>query len=57
MAEINSKKVLILAGQGVEQVELTSPRDALKDAGAQVVVEWRLGESRYLHSRSCTSRR
>ena len=38
MAEINSKKVLILAGQGVEQVELTSPRDALKDAGAQVVV-------------------
>lgn len=36
MADLSNKKVLILASQGVEQVELTSPRDALKDAGVQV---------------------
>ncbi len=36
MANLDGKKVLILASQGVEQVELTSPRDALKDAGATV---------------------
>lgn len=38
MADLSNKKVLILASQGVEQIELTSPRDALKDAGAQVFV-------------------
>lgn len=36
MADLSTKKVLILASQGVEQIELTSPRDALKNAGAQV---------------------
>lgn len=36
MSDLSNKKVLILASQGVEQIELTSPRDALKDAGVQV---------------------
>jgi deglycase len=34
--ELNGKKIAILATDGVEQVELTGPRDALLDAGAKV---------------------
>jgi protease I len=35
---INGKKVAILVANGFEQVELTSPRDALKAAGARVSI-------------------
>jgi protease I len=35
---LQGKKVAILATDGVEQVEFTRPRDALKEAGAQVDV-------------------
>ena len=35
--QLQGKKIAILvANEGVEQVELTSPRDALRDAGAEV---------------------
>jgi protease I len=36
--DLNGKKVAILAATGFEQVELTSPRDALVEAGAAVHV-------------------
>src|SRR6266513_996824 len=32
--DLSGKRVAILATDGVEQVELTEPRDALQDAGA-----------------------
>jgi len=35
-AELQGKKIAILATNGVEGVELTSPRDALEEAGATV---------------------
>jgi protease I len=35
---LSSKKVAILATDGFEQVELTTPRDALKNAGATVEI-------------------
>jgi len=35
---LRGKKVAILATDGVEQVEFTTPRDALQEAGAQVDV-------------------
>jgi protease I len=34
--ELNGRTIAILATDGVEQVELTGPRDALLDAGARV---------------------
>jgi deglycase len=34
--ELNGKKVAILAADGVEQIELTEPRKAVEDAGAEV---------------------
>jgi protease I len=37
-AELNGRNVAVLATDGVEQVELTEPVKALKDAGAQVHV-------------------
>lgn len=36
--ELNGKRVAILVTDGFEQVELTGPRDALQQAGAQVHV-------------------
>lgn len=33
--DLNGKKIAILVADGFEQVELTSPRDALDDAGAE----------------------
>ncbi|MDB5130303.1 MAG: protease [Mucilaginibacter sp.] len=38
MASLNNRKVAILTEEGFEQVELTSPQKALKDAGATVDV-------------------
>jgi len=38
MADLNNKKVAILTEEGFEQVELTSPQEALKAAGATVHV-------------------
>ena len=39
MAEkLNGKKVAILVANGFEQVEMTKPRDALKEAGAEVTI-------------------
>ncbi len=35
MAELDGKKIAILAADGVEQVELEKPRDAVVDAGAE----------------------
>lgn len=43
--ELNGMRVACLATHGVEQVELTEPRDALKAAGAQVdLISLSLGE-------------
>lgn len=36
--KLNGKRIAILATDGVEEVELTKPRDALREAGAQAVV-------------------
>lgn len=36
MANLNGKKVAILSENGFEEVELTSPKKALEDAGVQV---------------------
>lgn len=36
--ELNQKKVAILATDGVEQIELTQPKQALEEAGAQTQV-------------------
>ncbi|MDB5124552.1 MAG: protease [Mucilaginibacter sp.] len=38
MASLNNRRVAILTEEGFEQVELTSPQKALKDAGATVDV-------------------
>ena len=38
MANLSGKKIAILATDGVEQVELTRPRDALQADGAEVTV-------------------
>jgi len=38
MATLSNKKIAILTEEGFEQVELTSPLEALKEAGAQVDV-------------------
>lgn len=43
--ELNGRTVAILATNGVEQVELTGPRDAIEQAGGQVeLVSLRAGE-------------
>jgi protease I len=36
MADLNNKKIAILTEEGFEQVELTSPKEALENAGATV---------------------
>ena len=36
---LTGKKVAFLLTRGVEQVELTSPRAALDEAGAQTVID------------------
>lgn len=38
MDDLNGKTVLIMASDGFEEVELTGPRKALSDAGANVVI-------------------
>ena len=38
MTDLANAKVLMLAADGFESVELTSPRDALRAAGATVVL-------------------
>jgi protease I len=38
MSDVNGKKIAVLATNGVEQVELTEPVKALKQANAQVTV-------------------
>jgi protease I len=38
MADVKGRKIAVLATDGVEQVELTEPVKALKQAGAQVTV-------------------
>lgn len=38
MTDLTGKKVLALASQGVEQIEFTSPREALEKAGAEVTL-------------------
>src|SRR3954467_314114 len=38
MGKLNGKKIAILAADGVEQVELTEPRKAVEDEGAQTVL-------------------
>src|SRR3954470_23351410 len=38
MATLSGKKVAILVADGFEQVEMTKPREALKDAGAQIKI-------------------
>ena len=36
MAKLNGKRIAILTEDGFEQIELTSPKEALEEAGAQV---------------------
>ncbi len=36
--DLNGRRIAILATDGFEQVELTSPREALEKAGARCVV-------------------
>ena len=36
--KLDGKRIAILATDGVEEVELTKPRDAIREAGAQAVV-------------------
>ena len=38
MADVKSRKIAVLATDGVEQVELTQPLKALREAGAEAVV-------------------
>src|SRR5947208_14502747 len=38
MGKLNGKKVAILAAEGVEQVELTEPRKAVENEGAEVTL-------------------
>ena len=38
MNDLKGKKVAILTEDGFEEIELTSPRDALKEAGAEVLI-------------------
>src|SRR4051794_7557791 len=38
MGKLNGKKVAILAAEGVEQIELTEPRKAVEQEGAEVVM-------------------
>jgi protease I len=38
MGKLDGKKVAILAAEGVEQVELTEPRKAVTDEGAEIVM-------------------
>jgi len=38
MAKLNGKKVAILSENGFEEIELTSPKKALEDAGATVYI-------------------
>ena len=38
MAKLDGKKIAMIATDGVEQVELTGPRDALRQVGATVTV-------------------
>ncbi|HYQ36863.1 MAG TPA: DJ-1/PfpI family protein, partial [Mycobacterium sp.] len=42
--ELQGRKVAILAADGVEKVEFEQPREALKEAGAQVELSLRTGE-------------
>ena len=36
--KLDGKKVAILVASGFEQVEMTKPREALKEAGAEVTI-------------------
>lgn len=45
MADIRSSRILILAADGFEQLELTAPRDELRRAGARVDVATPTGRS------------
>ena len=48
--ELDGKKVAILAADFFEQVELTKPRDALKEAGAEVkIVSLKAGQIQGMH--------
>jgi len=38
MNDLKGKKIAILTEDGFEEIELTSPRDALKEAGAEVFI-------------------
>ena len=50
MAKLEGKKIAILAADGFEQVELTKPRDALKDAGAATwIVSVKSGKIQGMH--------
>ena len=45
MAKLDGKKIAMIATDGVEQVELTGPRDALQAAGATVtLISLKVGE-------------
>ena len=50
MAKLDGKKVAILAADGFEQVELTKPREALNDAGAETkIVSVKSGKIQGMH--------
>jgi protease I len=41
MNDLNGKRVAILVTDGFEQIEMTSPREALENAGAKCVLTTR----------------
>lgn len=59
--ELNNKKIAILVADGFEQVELTKPKEAFEEAGAQTqiislnsdrVQEWNQGDRGLYYSSS-----
>ena len=48
--KLDGKKVAILVADGFEQVEMTGPRDALDEAGAETkIVSLKFGEIQGMH--------
>ena len=50
MGKLNGKKVAILVADGFEQVEITKPREALEEAGAETkIVSPQSGQIQGMH--------
>ncbi|HKR53828.1 MAG TPA: DJ-1/PfpI family protein [Chthoniobacterales bacterium] len=50
MGKLDGKKVAILVAEGFEQVEMTKPREALEEAGAETkIVSPKSGQIQGMH--------